>query len=47
MAIREVQEIPTGHKRTKKDIIWDDIQEAISKGITKFERKWIQHYNSF
>lgn len=37
MAIREVQEIPTGHKKTKKDIIWDDIQEAISKDITKFE----------
>lgn len=37
MAIKEIKEIPREEKTTKKDMILNDVKEALDKGIFKFE----------
>ena len=37
MAIKEIKAIPREEKTTKKDMILNDVKEALDKGIFKFE----------
>lgn len=37
MAIKEIKAIPREEKTTKKDMILNDVKEALDKGISKFE----------